>query len=203
MNTGRLSSRATFALCALLALAAASRSFAESEAGRAEFESAARRFKAQDYKGALEDFEKAYRLSNHRASSIRGLAQCERALELYDRAISHFKEYLETNPADGPSIKETIKLLELEKEKAEAAAQKAAPPPPPTPLAEPNPVVATTPAPAAQEEGSMLSSPVFWIVAGAVVVVGGGIAAAALLSKTPDPSGGSTGVLLKPLTGTH
>jgi tetratricopeptide (TPR) repeat protein len=192
----------TISLCLILTVVRPVASFAESDGGRVEFESGSRRFKAKDYQGALADFEKAYQLSNHRPSVIRGLAQTERALELYDRAIGHFKEYLESNPAEAPSIRETIKLLELEKEKAEASQKPSVTPtPPPLPAPEPSSIVAQAPPPAEPEEPSIFSSPIFWGVAGAVVIAGGAVAAAVLLSRTPDPSGGSTGVLLKPLEG--
>jgi hypothetical protein len=159
--------------------------------GRTEFESATRRFKAEDYRGALEDFEASYRLSHHRPSSTRGLAQCERALGLFERAIVHFEEYLESGPSDASAIRETIKLLEAERAKArsEPATAEAPPSPPPTVVAAPPP-----PAP----ETALVDSPFFWLLASGVVLLGGGLATAFVLSRPGDPSGGTTGVILRP-----
>lgn len=93
--------------------------------GKQEFERAMRFYDAQEYEAALPLFHRAYELSNRRASAIRALAQCERALKRYHEAIAHFREYLATKPrpADASSVEETIILLEqLEREATKAAA---------------------------------------------------------------------------------
>lgn len=89
--------------------------YAQSEAsGREEFEKGARFYKAQEYEAALPWFQKAYELSNHRPTTVRALAQCERSLKMYKEAIKHFQEYLDSKPPekDAKSVRETIALLE-------------------------------------------------------------------------------------------
>jgi tetratricopeptide (TPR) repeat protein len=76
-----------------------------------EFEKATRYFQAGEYEAALPHYERAYTLSDRRPSAIRALAQCERALKLYDKARAHFEEYLATKPKDAAAIQETIALL--------------------------------------------------------------------------------------------
>lgn len=93
-------------------------------AGRSEFEKATRFFEAEEYEAALPLFERAYELSEKRPSTMRALAQCERALKMYSRSLEHFREYLATDPREKASIEETIELLETLEQKAliEAAA---------------------------------------------------------------------------------
>ena len=87
---------------------------------KAEFEQAARYFEAEEYEAALPHFERAYEISGRRASTIFGLAQCERALKMYGRAITHYYEYLASDPEDAQVIRETITLLEDLKRKQDA-----------------------------------------------------------------------------------
>lgn len=79
---------------------------------RADFEKGMRYYEAQEYEAALPYFERAYELSGHRASTIRALAQCERSLKNYARAIDLFREYLATQPKDRVAVEETVALLE-------------------------------------------------------------------------------------------
>jgi tetratricopeptide (TPR) repeat protein len=156
-----------------------SRTFAANDA-KAEFEIASELFKKRELEAALPHFERAYELSGKRPSTIRGLAQCEWALEMHDRAIQHFREYLATNPpaSERVSIEETIKQIEEEREKKKAAAPPPPPPPAPAPEVKPTPAPEPKPQPAIEQKapppaesgGSVFSSPVFWIVTGAVVV---------------------------------
>jgi tetratricopeptide (TPR) repeat protein len=96
----------------LIALMAIGASPAE-DAKRA-YEKALKYSNAAEYEAALPYFERAYELSNHRPSTIVALAQCERELKLYEKAIAHFQEYLALKPApkDSDKIAETVALLE-------------------------------------------------------------------------------------------
>jgi tetratricopeptide (TPR) repeat protein len=187
----------------------------EKNDGKTEYRQASELFKAGDYESALLLFEEAYELSKKRPSAIRSLAQCERALTLYDRAIDHFKEYLAAAPKaeDREAIEQTIWLLETQrkmqedipKEQARAAERARSDPPPPKELpkvAEATPPV-DPPAPVVRAEtpeepsGSVLSSPWFWIAIG-VVVAAGAVATGVALSSSRDPKydAGTTGVVL-------
>src|SRR5205823_14957775 len=81
---------------------------------RTEFEAGRKYFLQGQYAEALPHLERAYQLSNKRPSAIQALAQCERALGHYPRAIELFREYLATTPrpADASAIEKTIALLE-------------------------------------------------------------------------------------------
>lgn len=175
----------------------------EAEEAKSSFQKANRFFEAGEYEAALPLYEQAYALSNRRPSTIRALAQCERALKLYERAIAHFREYLETQPEDAERIIETLELLEELREASEATPVPPPPPPPevapppPLPTTAPPPPLSTTPPPPEQteDEGGLLTSPWFWGIVGAVAI-GGGIGLGVALSGTEDPYGGSTGVVL-------
>ncbi|MFO0724725.1 MAG: tetratricopeptide repeat protein [Myxococcota bacterium] len=177
-----------------------------------EFDKANRFFEAHEYAAALPHYEQAYRLSKKRPSTIRALAQCERALNHYDDALAHFREYLATKPrpSDAGAIEDTIALILEVKAEADRAAAGPSPSPAPSPVAvAPSPLpsptsappppaaVAAAPAPPAAEASSVWSSPVLW-VAGAIVLVGGGVAVGvvAAQSSTPAPYGGSSGIVL-------
>ena len=82
-----------------------------------------------------------------------GLAQCERALEMWDAATQHFEEYLASKPpaAEAEAVRDTIAEIKAERER------------------EP-------------ESASVLSNAVFWVMVGviaAVVGVGIGVGVAA------------------------
>lgn len=83
-------------------------------AGKTEFDTGVRYFRAQEYEAALPHFRRAYELSNRRPSTIRALAQTERALAMYDDALRHFREFLDTNPkeSEAATVRETIALIE-------------------------------------------------------------------------------------------
>ena len=80
--------------------------------GREEFEKGSRYFKAEEYEAALPYFRKAYEMSGHRPAAVFALAQCERSLKMYGPAIQHFREYLESKPANAADVEETIALLQ-------------------------------------------------------------------------------------------
>ena len=84
---------------------------ATADDGREAFEKAARYFKAEEFEAALPHFQKAYELSGRRPAAVFALAQCERALKMYDEAIVHFEEYLESKPANAADVEETLALL--------------------------------------------------------------------------------------------
>lgn len=128
----------------LLSDPAGAKPAAKGRDGKPEFEKAMRFYQAQEYEAALPWFEKAYEFSGRRPSTIRALAQCERSLKLYDRAITHFKEYLATQPppSDADSVSETVRLLE----EIVAERDRASKPPPPPPKEEPKDELVLVPA---------------------------------------------------------
>src|SRR5205823_7326987 len=125
-------------------------------------------------------------------SPIQALAQCERALGHYPRAIELFREYLATRPppADAPPIEKTIGVLEqkVKSERPLGTARGGEPQPaiPRTPGAtgEPDPFLenarlgwgrdpeiapAVTPVQTAETaEAPITSQPAFWLICGGV-----------------------------------
>ena len=204
-------------LVALLAIGAS-----PAEQAKQAYDKALKYSNAGEYEAALPHFERAYELSNHRPSTIIALAQCERELKLYEKAIAHFKEYLALKPApkDSDKIRETVALLEelhseevarrakeeelerqREKEQADEKEVAATPPVAPPPAPPPPPTVqaaaAPPPAPAAESE-SLLESPVFWIVTGAVVAAAAtGVALGVALRPEGELYGGTSGIVLE------
>ncbi|MBI2373120.1 MAG: tetratricopeptide repeat protein [Deltaproteobacteria bacterium] len=175
----------------------------ETPQGRDEFLRANRFFEAAEYEAALPLYRDAYRLSGRRPSTIRGLAQCERALKHYDDAIVHFEEYLATHPEDAAEVHETVKLLrEIRDAQSSGSTDPVGGPrAQPTPLvtSPPQPEPTSAPAVVAQvppdPETPLLASPLFWVIAG-VAVVGGVLAVSLSMSGDSEPSGGTTGVVL-------
>jgi tetratricopeptide (TPR) repeat protein len=108
-----------------IGLAAADARASSSEAARAAFERGTKLFEAEEYSAALPEFRAAYELSGRRPTAVFALAQCERALALYEDSIAHFSEYLATGPENEAEIEETIGLLEIQKEKRDAERMKA------------------------------------------------------------------------------
>ncbi|MFO0724200.1 MAG: hypothetical protein U1E65_10485 [Myxococcota bacterium] len=106
--------------------------------GKEEFDRAVKLYQAEEYGQACPLFERAVELSGRRPSTLRALAQCERARKNTERAIAVFKEYLATKPSDVAQVEETIRVLERER-----AALSATPPIPgansPEPAATPSP----------------------------------------------------------------
>src|SRR5688572_23302647 len=105
------------ALTFLVALAVAStmtRAWAAKEPGRDELEQGVRLYKIEHYEAAVLWLRQAYEKSDHSPPSVVALAKCERSLKLYDEALQHFREYLETNPPEkeARAIRETIAELE-------------------------------------------------------------------------------------------
>lgn len=79
------------------------------------FQRASGFFQVEEYRAALPLFQRAYELSGRRPSTVFGLGQCERALEMYDEAIKHFEEYLSSSPEDKVQVEETLALLRQKK----------------------------------------------------------------------------------------
>ena len=163
-------------------------------AGRVEFEEAVLYFEAEEYEEALVLFKKAYDLSGGRPGTVKGMAQCERALKNYDQAILYFEEYLRSKPEDAARIRKTITLLRQQaKQQAEEGPQTPpiprAPPspkriarpstPPPTSPQPDIPRLAVTPkeptlvtVSPAEEKTTLLSNPLFWVAVVAVAAAG-------------------------------
>lgn len=181
------------AICfALLAIASAQ------DSGREAFEKGLGYFNAEEYELALPLFEEAYEASAHRPPAIFMLAQCERMLKRYDRAIAHYREYLATKPPpeDAAKVEKTIDLLlELEKKAAVTIAPK--PPPPPPPIAT-TPIAAPPIAPIEDEDDSLWESPIFWIGAGAVALIAVGAGVALSGQSKSDPTGSAEVTIVRP-----
>ena len=178
---------------------------------------------AQEYEAALPHFRTAYELSGRRPSVVLALAQCERALKLFDESLKHYREYLATGPKNAKDVEQTISLVEGLKRDHEAEIRKPTPPAPtpstpvpsppvpstsvaqtpsnlttlPTSVAPPPGVTPTVVAAPAEEDASFLESPVFWIVS-SVAVVGGAVAVGVALSASPDYDGGTTKIVMVP-----
>ncbi len=84
---------------------------AEDEQAMAAFQEARALFEAERFEDALPLFQQAYRLSGHRPAATYALAQCERALRMYDLSIEHFREYLNTGPSNPEEVEETIEVM--------------------------------------------------------------------------------------------
>lgn len=114
----------------LVLLGAAPALAAQDPPGKADYETAARFFDAEEFEAALPYFQRAYELSGKRPAAVLGLAQCLRALKRYGEAIARYEEYLTTKPMDAAEIEETLRLLRAllahsEKQAAERAAAQA------------------------------------------------------------------------------
>jgi tetratricopeptide (TPR) repeat protein len=114
----------------LVLLGAAPALAAQDPPGKADYETAARFFDAEEFEAALPYFHRAYELSGKRPAAVLGLAQCLRALKRYGEAIARYEEYLTTKPMDAAEIEETLRLLRAllahsEKQAAERAATQA------------------------------------------------------------------------------
>ncbi len=94
---------------------------------RAAFEQGTFLFKADRVEEALPYFEAAYEKSGHRASAIFALAQCERSLKLYDRAIEHLEEFIQVAPVkQAARARRTLKEVRQERDRAPPAGPSAA-----------------------------------------------------------------------------
>jgi hypothetical protein len=174
--------------------------------GKEEFERAVKLYQAQEYGQACPLFERSVELSGRRPSSLRALAQCERARKNNERAIVVFKEYLASKPSDAAQVEETIRVLE--KERAQLAVTPAIPEPgstpTPTPVEPPAaaPIASAPPTAAASSSASGAASPAPsqtqvalapaparplrvapWVVVGGAALVGGGGAVLLALGK--------------------
>jgi len=165
--------------------------------GKKEYEQAFALFEAEEYDAALPFFEKAYELSNRRPSTILGLAQCERALKLYDKAILHFEEFLRTKPEkeQAERVQETLRLTRIIVQSQKKIEPTEAPPAPPAATTRPASVESVNKVEA--EEPSVWGKPWLWVVIG-VVVVGGAAGTAFALTGEGEPYPGNTGITLRP-----
>jgi len=193
----------------LLTLFFAAPALAAGDGGRADFERANKYFEAGEHEAALPFFERAYTDSGNRPSTIRALAQCERSLKLYDKAIEHFQEYLATHPPEEAQILETLSILHDLRDRQRAATKPttASPSPAPTPSEAPNPpgalapssatswtadpVVAASPPPKDEDV-----SPILWIAIGGAAVLGGALILGVALSGPRAPEGGTRDTVL-------
>lgn len=212
------SPRTLILVALLLGVRVAAASPAEDTRGKNEYDRALKYYAAEEHEAALPLFQRAYELSNHRPSTVLGLAQCERALKMYDRALEHYREFLRINPksSDVASVKETIAMIEEvrddarrkespQPEKRPSADRDAAPRQDELRLAAPSrtatraAMLAPPPALSAKEDSTgVFSSPYFWVAAVGVVVLGGAAVFVATKPSHPEPYSGTTGLFFKP-----
>ena len=117
------------ALISSLTLSAASTeakkvSAKDKAAAKAAFMEAKKFTKAEEDQLALPLYRKAYELSGHRPSAIVGLAQCERLNQMYDAAIAHYREYLNTKPSKSQVKRTQETIARLGKRHARAKVKK-------------------------------------------------------------------------------
>ncbi len=198
-------------LVAIAMLAAPSQ--ADLAAARDAYHKGKELFDSDAHEAALVFFRKAYELSEHRASTVKALAQCEFKLKRFEDALEHFEEYLRIAPeTERGRVAETILVLQelveartadAERNAKEAAQNEAVPneaapaEPPRVERPAPPPVVSTAEVVAAPPEpdGGVLTSPWLWIAVG-VAAVGGAVAAGVAVTSGPSFHGGSTGTTL-------
>jgi tetratricopeptide (TPR) repeat protein len=205
----------TAGLTILFGFSGAHQSFAKktkADEAKTAYVSAQKLFKAEEYKMALPLFEKAYRLSGKKPASIMGLAQCERMLKMYSEAITHYQEYLKTQPKSGRQkrIKETLKILraqqaqakteqaeaESKRKRAEEEEKKIRQKEAELLAAKLAAKMVQTQAPKA-EEGSAWESPWLWLGLG-VLVAGAATGAGFALAPEAELHDGTTHTLLRP-----
>ena len=167
---------------------------------KAAYIEASRLYKAKQFDEALPLFREAYRLSNHRPSTVLGLAQCERQTGYYEDALVHYREYLDVEP--NPPREERVyvdrSIAFLEAIVAARAGVTAPAEPPRTPPAPEPRIIEYTRTATVTVETPFYESYWFWTVVG-VVVVSAGVTAAVLATRNdPDLIGGSTGVIARP-----
>ena len=180
----------------LLSLTFSSVSSSFAQQGKDEYTKATALFEAEEYEAALPFFETAYELSGKRPSTILGLAQCERALKLYERAITHFEEYLKTNPEKEQALRveETLRLTRIILKSTAQIKHSPAPQQPQSVSAEPT----TSLERRTQDSGSVWRSPWLWVVVGTVAIAGG-IGSAFAIQGDTEAYRGNTNVVLQPL----
>ena len=189
---------------------------ADQAAAKKAYIEARKLYNAEEFGLALPLFEKAYTLSGRKPVSILALAQCERALKLYDRAHARLLEYRATQ-TEAKQIKrtdETLKILvqlmakakeEAKQEKKRKAEEQEAIEialvkklqaeanlrPPPSP-----PVVSAAPVKKAKSD-SLFSSPWFWIGIAVVAAAGTGVGIMVDQTSGPNANYSNTGVSLE------
>jgi len=140
--------------------------------GKQEFEKGLALYQAGNYAEARPLFEEAYVLSDHRPTTIRAYAQCERMLENDPHAIELFEEYLATTPTpdDTAAIRDTITALEARNKARLARLAKVATPLPTAPPAPP-----AVPVVASKDDGASMPWGPIAITAGGAATLAGGV----------------------------
>lgn len=197
------------ALVIALLVFIASTAFAKDEPGRVAFERGRKLFFANQPKEALPHLQEAYRLSNKRPSTIRALAQCERALGHREEATRLYREYLATTPRPNDAAAIEAELRDLEAPTLEPERTLPAIPPREheeedfvwegTRTEAPRTETAEEPqlTPLPQAEPSLLERPLFWVIAGGVLAAAGtAVALSFALADDGDPYGGSRGKVI-------
>ncbi len=192
----------------LVTLATAFSAAAEDkEAARKAFSEGSRYYNLSQYSDALEAFKRAY-WNFEDPSFLYNIAQCHRALQHKQEAITFYRNYLRNAPGT-PKRAEVERLIaDLEEAQRQDKAVATAPPegtiaatPPPTasspPTATPAPALVATSAPPQAEKPLYKRAWLWGVVAGAAVVVAGvaiGVGIGTSSTKDPTPSLGRSTV---------
>ncbi len=155
---------------------------------RWRFERARVDFEAGQYQEALDNFERAYELSQH-AELLFNIGQCAARLAMDERALEAFQSYLDQMPDAVNREDVEIRIREL---RARITAAQT--------LTEPE---GQTESPQ-EESGSIFSKWWFWAIVGGVIAVGAGVAIGVAVAASggggPDPVQGDLGQVLEVLT---
>jgi tetratricopeptide (TPR) repeat protein len=195
----------------LVTLATAFSAAAEDkEAARKAFSEGSRYYNLSQYSDALEAFKRAY-WNFEDPSFLYNIAQCHRALQHKQEAITFYRNYLRNAP-DTPKRAEVERLIaDLEAALRQDKAVATAPPegtiaatPPPTTMTTPPtasqptaPALVATSAPPPAEKPLYKRAWLWGVVAGAAVVVAGvaiGVGIGTSSTKDPTPSLGRSTV---------
>jgi tetratricopeptide (TPR) repeat protein len=182
----------------------------DKDAARKAFSEGARYYNLSQYSDALDAFKRAY-WNYEEPSFLYNIAQCERALNHKQEAITFYRNYLRNAP-ETPRRAEVEKLIaDLEASIKQDRAVATAPPegtitsppaPAPSPLVNPTPTasssaIVTSSAPPPREKPLYKRAWLWGVVAGAAVVVAGvaiGVGIAESSPKNPTPSLGRSTV---------
>ncbi|MBI4818925.1 MAG: tetratricopeptide repeat protein [Deltaproteobacteria bacterium] len=171
-----------------------------------EFEVGLTFFDAEEFQSAHPHLLRAYELSKGRPSVTFTLAQCERALGMFDEALAHYREYLAAKPKNAGDVEKTIEMVKVMKaqkeeearkveaaraEAAKAEAAKVEAKEPPSKAAEQPPSTLTQAPPPQSEDDGLFASPWFWVAAGVgVAAIGAGV----VIATSGDPYSGNLGL---------
>lgn len=153
----------------------------DTEVARRHFNAGHAFYASADYEHALEEFQQARRVKPHPALDY-NIARCLDRLERWTEAITAYKSYIASNPADVVEMRTRVQQLEER--------VKSTPPPPPR---EPERVVVLSlppslePPPPPPRSNKRTVAIVVGVLGGAVII-GGAIAIGLLVKTTTEPA---------------